>query len=99
MTCVVRINQLFYTLHTLYSLASGILCGQCSEGYAVTLDLLTCTSSEHNCAVGLALFLALYVVVIIIGLLVFRFNTELPNELKGFVFYAQVSSQGAIIVM
>ncbi len=42
---------------------------------------------------GLAVFLILYIVVIIIALLVLIFDTELPNELKGFVFYAQVSAQ------
>lgn len=99
-TYVVAIIIMHIILHTyLFTIVlAGVLCGQCSEGYGVTLDLLTCTSAEDQCAVGLALFLALYVVVIIIALLVFRFNTELPNELKGFVFYAQVSSYSFVAI-
>lgn len=80
-------------MHNTYPcMHAGILCGQCSDGYAVTLDLLTCTSADDQCAMGLAVFLILYIVVIIIALLVLIFDTELPNELKGFVFYAQVSA-------
>ncbi len=79
-------------LSSTISIHAGILCGQCADGYAVTLDLLTCTPANDQCAMGLAVFLILYVVVIIIALLVLTFDTELPNELKGFVFYAQVSA-------
>ena len=71
-------------------LTAGVLCGRCREGYAVTLDLLSCTSAQDQCAVGLSVFLILYGVVVVIALIAFVFNTELPNELKGFVFYAQV---------
>ena len=56
----------------------------------MTLDLLSCTSAKDQCAVGLSVFLILYGVVVVIALLAFVFNIELPNELKGFVFYAQV---------
>ena len=56
----------------------------------MTLDLLSCTSAGDQCAGGLTVFLILYGAVVIIALLAFVFNKELPNELKGFVFYAQV---------
>ena len=56
----------------------------------MTLDLLSCTSAEDQCAGGLTVFLILYGVVFIIALLAFVFNKDVPNQLKGFVFYAQV---------
>lgn len=39
------------------------------------------------------------VLVVIISSLILIFNIELPNELKGFIFYAQVSSQSLHCVM
>lgn len=74
------------------SLLIGILCGQCADGYAVTMDLLQCVVTDTNCAIGLSVFLTLCGIVAIICLLVLIFNVELPNEMKGFVFYAQVRS-------
>ena len=56
----------------------------------MTLDLLSCTPAEDQCAGGLTVFLILYGAVVIIALLAFVLNKEVPNQLKGFVFYAQV---------
>ncbi len=36
---------------------SGRLCGECDEGYGVTMDLLSC--SNVKCALGLSLFILL----------------------------------------
>jgi hypothetical protein len=65
----------------------GRLCGTCQEGYGVTLDLQSC---NDKCDAGLPLFLILCVGVVAVSLLIMLFDIELPNELKGFLFYAQV---------
>ena len=70
----------------------GILCGQCTDRYAVTLDLLQCTPSDNQCAGGLSVFIILCGAVVVLCFLILIFNVELPNELKGFVFYAQVAT-------
>lgn len=36
---------------------------------------------------------AVGILVVIVSLLILFFNVEVPNELKGFIFYAQVSIQ------
>ncbi|XP_019851702.1 PREDICTED: uncharacterized protein LOC109581757 [Amphimedon queenslandica] len=67
----------------------GDLCGQCKEGRGVSLDLQIC--SEVSCSVGLTLFLLLScLAVLIFCCAILYINVTIPNELRGFLFYAQV---------
>lgn len=66
----------------------GPLCGTCIKNHGVTLDLQNCTGT--TCVAGLLLFIGLCILVVVVSLLILFFNVELPNELKGFLFYAQV---------
>jgi predicted outer membrane repeat protein len=68
---------------------SGIMCGKCNEGYSITLDLQSCHENE-GCWQGLLVFLILCVAVVVASFLIMFFNVQVPNELKGFLFYAQV---------
>ena len=68
---------------------TGDLCGTCSKGYAVTMDAQHC-QKENLCPVGGVILAILCILVVVICALILLFNVELPNEMKGFVFYAQV---------
>ena len=79
----------------------------CIEDYGVTLDLQSCTSISCNYGIGLftalckisdrlleprsPLFLPAGVIVIVMSTIVLAFDISIPNELKGFFFYAQAS--------
>eukprot|EP00731_Ephydatia_muelleri_P012526 Em0006g1420a len=69
----------------------GIFCSQCKDGYGVTMDLLSC---ENNCGIsapGLYIYVILYCILIpILTLVILYFDVKVPNELKGFIFYAQI---------
>ncbi|CAI8022052.1 hypothetical protein GBAR_LOCUS12976 [Geodia barretti] len=65
----------------------GTLCGDCKEGYGVTFDLRFC----RRCgAGGIVLFVFICIMTVIVSLLILFYNLPLPDELKGFVFFAQV---------
>jgi predicted outer membrane repeat protein len=65
----------------------GTLCGDCKEGYGVTFDLRFCRRCGSG---GIVLFVFICVVTVVIALVVLFCDLPLPDEMKGFVFFAQV---------
>ena len=69
-------------------IAIGTLCGDCLEGFGATFDLRYC---RDDCgAGGIILFIAICLVTLVGSLAVLYFDTPIPNELKGVIFFAQV---------
>ncbi|KAL5515915.1 hypothetical protein EMCRGX_G001160 [Ephydatia muelleri] len=68
---------------------NGSLCKTCASGYAITMDLQHCLEVEF-CAAGDTILVLLCIFVVFISFFILLFNVELPNEMKGFVFYVQV---------
>ncbi|XP_065897695.1 uncharacterized protein [Dysidea avara] len=67
----------------------GDLCSRCKQGYGVTLDLRYC--DDNLCGVaGVIIFSLACLFFILFSSLALFFNFTLPNELRGFLFFAQV---------
>ncbi|XP_065897690.1 uncharacterized protein [Dysidea avara] len=67
----------------------GDLCSQCKDNYGVTLDLRKCGVDSCG-AVGITIFSLTCLFFIVFSSLALFFDFTLPNELRGFIFFAQV---------